>query len=174
MTVNPYEAIAEIPGDALVVVAHRTRGISSRMTANEAFAWLLDHQGQSVAYALTEGGYRLEAVPADRWSRAEAAALTRTAAQLMNRHDHEFSDRDRLTRENCGACCLSGYRPRGGWGDDIEPGPNYAGWERIYTQARRPILRAWVPTYDRSADEDTPYGAALRMDIATYGRPAVL
>ena len=174
MTENPYETITEIPGDALVIVTHRDRAASPRMTANEAFAWLLGHQGQSVAYALTEGGYRFEIAPLDRWSPAEARQLTRTALDMMNRHDHNLSDRDPLTRENCGACCLGGYRPRGGWGDDIEPGPNYAGWERLYTAAHRPIRPAWAETYQRRADEDTPYGAALRMDIATYGAPAIL
>lgn len=54
------------------------------------------------------------------------------ALRLLAQHDHNMSDRARLTRENCGACCLNGYHPRG---EKHDGRPNYAGWLRVYIQA---------------------------------------
>ena len=99
-------------------------------------------------------------------------ATRRQAQALFTRHDHG-GHWDRLTRENCGACCLVGYRPRG---DEDWPTnqPNYAGWGRAYVQAGRAIRRRWVEAFRAEANEDSPYGEALRADIDAYGWPAVI
>ena len=107
------------------------------------------------------------------WDDAKARDLRLRALRVISLHDHNKSDRSPLTRANCGACCVKGYRPRGGWGDDTITGPNYAGWERIYTEAQHPIPARWVKAYRASANQDTPYGMALRRDIETFGWPPV-
>jgi hypothetical protein len=106
--------------------------------------------------------------------RGIGARTERQAHHLLTNHGHG-SHSDRLTRENCGACVLNGYRPRG---ESRTAPPNYAGWARIYTQARRPVPAQWRRAF--LADElgevgdqgrPTPYALALLDDIATYGLP---
>jgi hypothetical protein len=44
----------------IVVVTKDGEEISEAMSPNEAFAFVLDHQGQSYEYAMKHGGYSLE------------------------------------------------------------------------------------------------------------------
>ena len=68
------------------------------------------------------------------WSR-----YTATAKQCLNRHD-DYTGRnhvgaDNLTRSNCGACVLQGYKDPT---DDDLPGdgsPNYSGLARIFVES---------------------------------------
>lgn len=111
-------------------------------------------------------------------------SMRRTAAYCLTDHGHawRFVDAEdrRLTRENCGACVLSGY----GYSDrEIRvSGPNYAGWSRVYVEAGRPVPIAWTAPFWRelagagSVDPDgwtgspnPAYGDALRRDVATFG-----
>lgn len=102
---------------------------------------------------------------------SKAADLRRTALRLLGDHGHNPSDRDRLTRENCGACVLGGYDAfRNEHG---HPTVNYAGWERIYVQAGRHVgprfRRAFL---DALEDDSNPaYLSGLLADIATFGMP---
>lgn len=80
----------------------------------------------------------------------------------------------RLGRENCATCCILGYEPRGGFGDDYKvsrDGPNYAGWARIYVEAGYAIPRKWWRAFVAQLESaDNPhYGAALARSIETYG-----
>ena len=79
-----------------------------------------------------------------------------------------------MERENCGACVLRGYKPRGGWGDPEsdakDAGPNYAGWARCYVQAGYSIPRKWRKAFEReTASTNRRYVEALARDVATWG-----
>lgn len=157
--------------------------IAVRPNANDAFAWLLRHQGQSVDYATTYAGYAF--ADPEPWTEDEKRHHGATASQCMFRHDHNASDRDPLTRVNCGACVLGGYEPRGARDDWDHPsvkdhGPNYAGWARIYVESRSPIPRAWRAAFVREITQDGDgtavqeyvnlrYAEALARSIVTFG-----
>lgn len=108
------------------------------------------------------------------WSDDKAREYAGMASRCLFQHDHNASDRDPLTRENCGACVLGGYRPRGGWGDEEldakGAGPNYSGWARVYVEARASIPRKWRDAFQRERDsENRGYAIALERSIATFG-----
>jgi hypothetical protein len=72
-------------------------------------------------------------------------------------------------RENCAACVLNGYWPRG---DDEWPRdePNYAGWVRCYIQAGRTIPRKYIPGFIRALTGDNRmYARAVVEDIDAFG-----
>ena len=83
--------------------------------------------------------------------------------------------RDQLTRENCGACVLGGYRPRDDWGDpelDTDAaGPNYAGWARIYVEARRVIPKRWEAAFlaQLHTPDNLRYAEAVARSVVTFG-----
>ena len=97
------------------------------------------------------------------------------------RHDHGHlsnipTDDRALVRENCAACILAGYCPdcgrhRIGCPHQVERGPNYAGWARVYVGDRRPIPAKWRAAFTRELERtDNPaYLAALLADIAANG-----
>lgn len=88
------------------------------------------------------------------------------ALQCFNRHDHNRNDTSPLTRENCGACCLNGYHPKGERKDFI----NYAGWARLYIQAERFIPNNLRYTFlAELASDNRPYAEALKQDIIDFG-----
>ena len=88
------------------------------------------------------------------------------ARQCLTRHDHNMRDKSQLVRENCGACCLNGYHPKGERRDFI----NYAGWARLYIQASK-----FIPNNLRYAflaelaSSNRSYAEALKQDIKDYG-----
>lgn len=88
------------------------------------------------------------------------------ALQLFTRHDHNRHDSSPLTRENCGACVLGGYHPRGEARDSI----NYAGWARVYIEALKPIPpNLFMAFLGELASDNRPYADSLRGDIKAYG-----
>jgi hypothetical protein len=96
----------------------------------------------------------------------------RIAWQLLARHDHNASDRDPMTRENCGACVLNGYISRDDRrnGAKNSDGPNYAGWARVYVQAGTRIPRKWHKAFEAElASDNQAYSDALRRDIHIFG-----
>jgi hypothetical protein len=161
-----------IPDSGPVIITHDGRRIGHPRleTPDEAFAFLLSWQGQSVDYALTHGGYAIVRVPADKWSDLEARECCNTARQCLYDHGHHASDRDPLTRENCGACVLGGYYPRGTKKAEKADGPNYAGWARVYVEAGASIPAIWREAFQREVHSDNErYAAALLLSIATFG-----
>lgn len=119
------------------------------------------------------GGYDVEEVSADVWHPLEARALRATARRMFTDHGHG-SDMSRMTRENCGACVLGGYEPRGGFGDGYRvatDGPNYANWQRDYVQAGRDMPSSWRDAFARELrDTDNAlWRDALLRDIRTFG-----
>lgn len=125
---------------------------------------------------------RVERVPADRWSDAEARVLAANARRLFRDHGHG-SDMSQLTRMNCGACALSGYEPRGGWNDDWDQpgayrvhlhGPNYANWQREYVEAGMVVRPEWAALI-RSAvagtdgSDNEPWRICLERSVNTFG-----
>lgn len=71
-------------------------------------------------------------------------------------------------RDSCGTCALLG------WGSHNEqhgtPAPNYAGWARVYVQAREPVPRQWFAAFVAELnDTNENYRDCLRRDVATYG-----
>lgn len=138
---------------------------------NEPFAWLLRHQGQSTHWAVTHEGYSFETVTDEPWS-PEEQRYHRGLKNNVWRHDHDAVTGDReernLVRSNCGACVLDGYRDRH---DDESPtdAPNYAGWARVYVECNRAVPEKFLSGFERDLNEDTPYGAALRRSVVTYG-----
>ena len=96
----------------------------------------------------------------------------RIALQLLIRHDHNPSDKSTLTRQNCGACILNGYlgQYERSQGQKVSDGPNYAGWARVYVQARRVIPRKWHKAFEDELESDnTAYSNALKRDIEVFG-----
>lgn len=89
-----------------------------------------------------------------------------TALQCLSRHDHNRSDTSPETRENCGACTLNGYHPKGERRDFI----NYAGWARIYIQAGKRIPKNLQFAFlAELASDNRAYADALKADILEFG-----
>jgi hypothetical protein len=88
------------------------------------------------------------------------------ARAQFTRHDHPITDQSPLTRENCGACVLAGYTPKGERRDYI----NYAGWARVYIQAGRFIpARLEYSFLAELANKNRAYADALKQDIKDFG-----
>ena len=97
----------------------------------------------------------------DEWK-----AQTRIAIALLTRHDHNMSDNSPLTKENCGACALAGYHPKGERRDFI----NYAGYARVYIQAGKYIPKnIRMDFLAELASDNRAYAEALKDDIRHYG-----
>ena len=94
-------------------------------------------------------------------------------------HDHGtqiFPKEDRaIVRENCGACALEGYcseceRVAKGCQHLREiGGANYAGWERLYVESKRPIPKEWQEAFISALKAQTPYAERLRADVREFG-----
>lgn len=145
--------------------------VSGRVHAYEAGAFmeLQAVQSQSCDWAMRFEGYALREIPErDVWPEDEAMSLTKQAMGMLGRHQHDVDlDGDpeaHLIRENCGACTLNGYGA-----DQEDPGPNHAGWTRVYVQARRSIRPDWWPTLLADLAEGSRYSDALARDIRTWG-----
>lgn len=92
--------------------------------------------------------------------------LRAIAIQCLARHDHPLYVRDQLTRENCGACVLNGYHPKGEARTDI----NYAGWARVYIEAGKPIpSNLFMAFLAELASDNRAYADALLQDIEDFG-----
>jgi hypothetical protein len=159
--------------DGPVIITKDGRRIGHPRLENENAAWsfLLSWQGQSVQYALEHGGYAIVPVPVDRWSDLESREYRATASRCLHDHDHNASDRSRLTRENCGACVLAGYYPNGTTKAEKALGPNYGGWARIYVEAGAMIPAAWFDAFraELATSDNDRYRDALAMSVATFG-----
>ena len=87
------------------------------------------------------------------------------ALRLFADHGHKPTN-DPLVRENCGACCLGGYHPKGEPNDDI----NYAGWARLYIAAGRYIPKKLNYAFlAELASDNRSYVNCLIEDIKAYG-----
>lgn len=94
------------------------------------------------------------------------AKEARIAIRLLTEHCHPRRYIDRLTHENCGACILNGYHPKGEKNTDI----NYAGWARIYIQAGKFIpVNLFMSFLGELASDNRAYADSLRDDIKHYG-----
>jgi len=89
-------------------------------------------------------------------------------------HWHKASDRDPLTRENCGACALEGY----GEHRDSDHGklaPNYAGWAALYVDQGRRIPERYRAAFIAELNETdadgnlTPYAQHIARVVGAYG-----
>lgn len=116
-------------------------------------------------------------IEARPWVPSEAQRHRNTAENCLCRHDHG-NDRSQLARENCGACCLGGYRPRVKDDEWPKDAPNYAGWVRIYIEAGRSIpprfARAFVHELSPGLTDNSLYRDACLRSLATYGIPGGL
>jgi hypothetical protein len=105
-----------------------------------------------------------------KWTELEAKHLRATARQCFNHYKHGNTKDE---RENCSACCLRGYEPRGGFGDGYKvarDGPNYAGWARVYVEAGFAIPKKWRAAFAREQNSDNKaYANALTKSIETFG-----
>jgi len=87
------------------------------------------------------------------------------ALRCLTHHDHT-GKADSLTRENCDACVLNGYHPKGERKDFI----NYAGWARLYIQAGKVIpSNLQFAFLAELASSNRAYAEALKQDIREYG-----
>lgn len=94
------------------------------------------------------------------WGEAEAKQIAAIARSLFRAHSyrHEGIDTD-----NCSYCALTQGGPEG---------PNYAGWGRLYIEARRLIPEGWREAFRHELESDNAaYAAALRRSITTFGEP---
>lgn len=107
------------------------------------------------------------------WTDAEARQLSAIARRCLTQHDCGGSRRQ-LERDNCGACVLMGLDRTAdelrAMQADPETRPNYAGWLRVYVEARREVPGAWYVAEMTEAEKDNPayYNAILRS-IKTFG-----
>jgi hypothetical protein len=117
---------------------------------------------------ISPGDWTVAEVPDDRWGELEARHLHRNAVRYVNDHGHNSSDRDPLTRENCAACLLNGYAPRG---YDKTQGPNVAAWARDLVCARMIIPEYWHKAFLAEIDcnDNAAYTRCLLLDITTFG-----
>lgn len=95
------------------------------------------------------------------WSESDARRWS-TIAQAMFGNSCRHG-RSKLEVENCGRCALTS-------GD--EDGPNYAGWARLYVEARKAVPEKWRTAFARElASDNKAYATALRRSIASFGEP---
>lgn len=88
------------------------------------------------------------------------------AWQCLTRHDHKRHETSQEVRENCGACTLNGYHPKGERRDFI----NYAGWARIYIEAGKFIPNNLQFAFlAELASDNRAYAEALKEDIREFG-----
>lgn len=93
------------------------------------------------------------------WDADKAASQTRTAQYILLDHGPHS---DRIARDNCAACAVNRY--------SATEAPGYAGWLRVYVQARKPVPVQHFNTEVLEAyRENEGYYAAILRDIATYG-----
>jgi hypothetical protein len=105
---------------------------------------------------------------AEPWDRKTAEQLAAQARQLMR--CEQFGNHQH--RDQCGACVLRGYLSKSAKADGQKDsdGPNYAGWARVYVQAKQPIRREWIAAFEGQRNsENKAYAAALERDLATFG-----
>lgn len=101
----------------------------------------------------------------NRMTHDEFRKTKELAQSLFTRHDHP-STNDPDTRENCGACTLGGYHPKGERRDFI----NYAGWARVYVQAGKFIPKNLHYAFlAELASSNRAYAEALKQDIKDFG-----
>ena len=95
------------------------------------------------------------------WSNHEAKTLAQSAQRMFSEgHSYRHGGVD---ADNCSYCALTTG------GDD---GPNYAGWARLYVEARVPIPERWRAAFQREVDSgNKAYASALQRSIATFGAP---
>lgn len=104
------------------------------------------------------------------WADPERRDLEATARRVFADHGHD-GYWDAMTRENCGACALSGY----GAHDDSGTAPyapNHAAWARTYVQAGRLIPVEYRPAFLRELAPDNDnarYRDCLIRDVRTFG-----
>lgn len=155
-------------------------------STDAACAWLLRHQAQSFSWALAFEGYSIESAGAEPWAPAErraheGAALRVLAGDGSRGHGHQLRftpaqrEEEELTRDNCGPCVLRGWNELPG-ADPAERRrnprlrPNYAGWARLYVEARRPVPDRWRDAFTAELNGDNErYVAALSRSLATFG-----
>lgn len=100
-----------------------------------------------------------EGEEAEKWTDAEAQRFTRTAQYILRTHGPHS---DQIARDNCAACAVNTYT--------ATEGPNYAGWLRLYIQARKPVPRKHYDAEMAMGErENELYHKAILRDIATYG-----
>lgn len=134
---------------------------------------------EPVSHRRTRGAYvwELAGVPtpapddvaAEPWPSDKARDYAAMSRNCLTDHGHgwrfDSTEEREMTRENCGACVLAGYGQK-----PAEEGPNYAGWARIYVEARRPVPADWRGAFRRElASDNGAYAHALRRSIATFG-----
>jgi hypothetical protein len=119
-------------------------------------------------------------IDGDKWSTKETASLHNIAVRLFRcEWPHTQTDSDLLVddaaideRGECGACVLRGYLSSSAMADDMTAfdGPNYAGWARVYVEARKPIPSAWREAFESERNSDNKlYAEALERSIKTFG-----
>lgn len=83
-------------------------------TTDDAFVWLLNHQGQSFHYTTTYGGYEIETIAP--WPDDKRRYFSATARRcLIGDESHRRGDCKRYgqtARRSCGTFALLGYEPR--------------------------------------------------------------
>ena len=100
------------------------------------------------------------------WSDVEARNLQSTAQRVLSDHyGHSKPDPD-----NCGACASMMPSKAGAWDDPTDTRPNYAGWLRIYVEARRAVPEAWYLAEIAEAQRtNLAYYQAIQRSIKTFG-----
>jgi hypothetical protein len=97
------------------------------------------------------------------WSADESRQHSNTARHILLETHYAPDHARNPDPDNCAACAIR----MGG-----AEGPNYAGWARIYIEAKKPIPGKWRGAFERElASDNKAYANALRRSIATFGGP---
>jgi hypothetical protein len=100
---------------------------------------------------------------AEPWSAEDTRRYENIARRIFSESHYATDHARHPDPDNCAACAIR----MGG----IE-GPNYAGWARLYIEARRPIPKKWKSAFEAELSSDNQaYANALRRSIATFGGP---
>lgn len=92
----------------------------------------------------------------DKWDESQRVNLGAISRHLLADHSYNHMKRD---PDNCGACALN---PCDG------TSPNYAGWARVYVEAKKPIPADWL-IEELTENDNISYLEALAKSVNTFG-----
>ena len=133
-----------------------------KSTQDEAQAFLDNqHDNETTDYEIVE-------VPSDRWSDLEMHH--HYGPKAFTDHNCAGNRADPMARENCAACLLDGWYPKGTGANEKALGPNVSNWQRDYVQARRPIPKKWRDAFYSYKESDNDlWKAALEWTLQLMG-----
>lgn len=98
----------------------------------------------------------------------EQVAYHLIARTLMRCETPDGCASDALQKDNCGACTLHGHGDHADGSGGFRA-PNYAGWARVYIEARVQIPARYLEAFGHHLSRGDAYGRALRAYVQVFG-----